>query len=110
MVLIPVRGEPRTLAVLFEPEALLDAFADVNERDAGDWLRCQQALGIGWIDGEDELEIFAVAEGVLQRRAAVVHHPGLDAQRDALDLEHGAAAAFLADAVDVLGQAVADVD
>src|SRR5436189_283652 len=39
--------ERRATAGLFEPQAVFDALADMDERDARDWLRLEQTAGVG---------------------------------------------------------------
>src|SRR5439155_4020348 len=102
--------ERRATAALFEPQAVFDALADMDERDARDWLRLEQTAGVGGIDREKKLEIFAVRQGVLQRRATVIHRSRVSADRNVFRSQHSAAAALLANVAHVPGQAIADVD
>src|SRR5437879_1356475 len=100
----------RATAGLFEPEAAFHALADMGERDARDWLRLKQAAGIGGIDREYKFEILAVRQGVLQRRATVIHCSRVGTDRNAFRSQHGAATTLVANVTHVPGQAVADVD
>ena len=105
----PGRRERLALAVRFQPQSRFDALADLHQpRDR--WL-AHQFLAIGRRNREDQLEVLAVAERVLQRAL-----PGRAAQfdrgarhRDRARVQHRAAMALFQDVIEVGREAVADV-
>jgi len=96
--------------VLFKPQPLSDTFPDVDAGDSRDWLCLQKSLGIGGRQGKHQLEVFAVRQSVVERRASILDRPRRITDRDSLGAEHGTAAAFFAEVMDVGRQAVTDID
>src|SRR5439155_24993730 len=75
-----------------------------------DWLCLQKSLGVGGRQGKHQLEVFAVRQSMVERRASILDRPRRIADRDRLGAEHGTTAAFFAEVMDVGPQAVTDSD
>src|SRR5437016_5488121 len=95
---------------LLEPQTLLDALSDMNQCYAWDWLGLKQSPSVFFTDGENQFKVLSIAQGVIQRRAVILHKFSVIADRNPIGVEDGAAAALDAYVVDVGGQSVANVD
>jgi hypothetical protein len=106
------RGEWASACGIFQPKPFGREFTDATKRTAerGEGLLGQQRLTVAGRNGEEQLEVLAVAERVFERRPAVVHPLGVGADGNRLGAQDGAAAALFAQVIQVGGQPVAHID
>src|SRR5262249_11162906 len=94
-MLIPPRFERSAASILFDPQPLLDALADLNQLNPGYRLSFQEVAGVFLFHGKDEFEIFSVTQSMIQRRFAVLHGLGIGTDGDLIRAQNGAAATLL---------------
>src|SRR5262245_49181569 len=93
---VTVRVPGAAPAALFEPQPALHELTDLGQLDSRHRLRLDQPAPLFGTDREHQLEVLAVAQGVLQGRAPVLHPPGGVADRDRLGPQDRPAATLLA--------------
>src|SRR5437868_1024221 len=99
-----------SLLLFFEPQTRIHAFANVNEVDFGDWLRCQKFLTVIGGYSKDQFEILAVGQRMLKRGTIVAEPTRISMNRNDFRAQDGAAVTFLANVMQVGGQAVAHIN
>ena len=111
--MIPAPGrEGHEFPGLLEPHPrFADAGADAAQPDAGHRLS-RQSLRVLGAHGQDQFKIFAISQGMLQRRfpRGLRKGSGIRMNGNRLGVQDRSAAAFAQDVAKILAEPIADVD
>src|SRR5437588_9693130 len=99
-----------SLLLFFEPQTRIHAFANVNEVDSGDWLRRQKVLTVIGGYSKEQFEILPVSQRMFKRRKIVAEPMDISMNRNGFRAQDGAAVTFLANVMQVGGQAIAHIN